>query len=146
MLRRLITLWGTMLAIGLAASGCANVAPSGGAQLVTETFMVPAADPGIQLHVRNRRPAGDDKFAANRIVLFVHGATYPAATGFDMISPADRGSTTSPSAASTSIASTCGATAAPRGRPHGGPCGPNPPFVDTAEAVRDALQPRSTSS
>ncbi|MBI4636932.1 MAG: alpha/beta fold hydrolase [Candidatus Rokubacteria bacterium] len=51
---------------------------------VTETFFVPARDPGIQLHVRNKRPAGVTTFGPERIVLLVHGATYPSETGFDM--------------------------------------------------------------
>jgi pimeloyl-ACP methyl ester carboxylesterase len=54
------------------------------ARIVTETIMVPAKDPGIQLHVRNKRPGGMDKFGPERIVLFVHGATYPSETGFDI--------------------------------------------------------------
>ena len=53
-------------------------------QLVTEEFMVAAADPGIQLYVRNKRLASESQFPGDRIVLFVHGATYPASTGFDL--------------------------------------------------------------
>lgn len=53
-------------------------------QIVTETIMVPARDPGIQLHVRNKRPATLAKFGSDRIVLFVHGATYSAESGFDL--------------------------------------------------------------
>lgn len=51
---------------------------------VTESYFVPAKDPGIQLYVRNKRPAGARKFGADRILLFVHGATYPAETAFDL--------------------------------------------------------------
>jgi len=53
-------------------------------KIVTETIMVPARDPGIQLHVRNKRPDGVSKFGVDRIVLFVHGATYNAESGFDV--------------------------------------------------------------
>jgi len=67
-------------------AGCAS-APGGSRAIVTETFMIPAADPGIQLHVRNKRPAGQERFAPERIVLFVHGATYPSETGFDIDLP-----------------------------------------------------------
>lgn len=52
--------------------------------LVTEEFMVPGGDPGIQLYVRNKRPASLARFAADNVVLFVHGATYPASTSFDL--------------------------------------------------------------
>lgn len=66
--------------------GCAS-APSGSPGLTTETFMIPASDPGIQLHVRNKRLAGRESFPAERVVLFVHGATYPSETGFDINLP-----------------------------------------------------------
>lgn len=53
-------------------------------KLTMEEFMVPAVDAGIQLYVRNKHPDGMTKFSADRIVLFVHGATYPAETAFDL--------------------------------------------------------------
>lgn len=46
--------------------------------------MVPAFDPGIELYARNKRPADMHMFAPERTVLFVHGATYPAHTIFDL--------------------------------------------------------------
>ena len=52
--------------------------------LLAEDFMIPALDPGIELHVRNRRPQGMSHFSPENIVLFVHGATTPAETGFDL--------------------------------------------------------------
>jgi len=55
-----------------------------GPALVTEEFMVPAADPGISLYLRNKRPQGMKKFSGEKILLFVHGATYPAETSFDL--------------------------------------------------------------
>jgi len=53
-------------------------------KLVMEEFMVPAADPGITLYVRNKHPEGMNRFRGDKIVLFVHGATYPAETAFDL--------------------------------------------------------------
>lgn len=46
--------------------------------------MIPGADPGVQLYVRNKRPRDLATFSAENIVLFVHGATYPAETSFDL--------------------------------------------------------------
>lgn len=46
--------------------------------------MIPGGDPGIQLYIRNKRPAALAGFAADNVVLFVHGATYPASTSFDL--------------------------------------------------------------
>ena len=46
--------------------------------------MIPAVDPGIELYVRNKHPQGVKKFGPERILLFVHGATYPAESAFDL--------------------------------------------------------------
>ncbi|MGE5640052.1 MAG: alpha/beta hydrolase [Clostridia bacterium] len=51
---------------------------------VMEEFMVPASDPGIQLYVRNKHPEGMRSFSADKILLYVHGATYPSETAFDL--------------------------------------------------------------
>src|SRR6187551_2781188 len=67
--------------VGLAVAGAASAQ---NAPLVTEEMMVKAADPGIEIFVRNKRPASMTAFRPERTVLFVHGATYPAHTTFDM--------------------------------------------------------------
>jgi pimeloyl-ACP methyl ester carboxylesterase len=51
--------------------------------IATEEFMVPS-DPGIQIYVRNKRPADMTAFRPERTIVFVHGATYPAHTAFDL--------------------------------------------------------------
>ncbi len=51
-------------------------------QLIAEEFTVPS-DPGIAIFVRNKRPADLTAFTPERTLLFVHGSTYPAHTGFD---------------------------------------------------------------
>src|SRR5258706_1344340 len=53
-------------------------------KIVMEEFMVPSSDAGIQLYVRNKHPQGVQKFAADKILLYVHGATYPSETAFDL--------------------------------------------------------------
>lgn len=53
----------------------------------TETFRIPSADAGIELQVRNRHPAGQKTFTPDRVVLFVHGATFPVASAFDVDLP-----------------------------------------------------------
>lgn len=75
-----------VMASGLAilASGCAQSGPRADAELVTEDFMIPAADPGFQIHVRNKRPANLSSFSPGNVVLFVHGATTPPEAGFDL--------------------------------------------------------------
>ena len=53
-------------------------------ELVTESYMIPSGDAGIELYVRNKRPAGMTNFPADKILLYVHGATYPSETAFDL--------------------------------------------------------------
>ena len=52
-------------------------------QIISEDMMVPS-EPGIDIFVRNKRPANLGKYSAERTLLFVHGSTYPAHTGFDL--------------------------------------------------------------
>lgn len=52
--------------------------------LETEEFMIPSGDPGIALYVRNKHGQGIKTFAGERVLLFVHGATYPSETTFDL--------------------------------------------------------------
>jgi pimeloyl-ACP methyl ester carboxylesterase len=65
---------------------CATGAPVAQAEtgLVGEAYHVSSADAGIELYVRNRRPADMEQFRAERTLLFVHGATYPAEVTFDL--------------------------------------------------------------
>src|SRR6185369_10629970 len=52
--------------------------------LVTEEMMVKTADPGIEIYVRNKRPADMTSFRPEQTLLYVHGATYPSETAFDL--------------------------------------------------------------
>jgi pimeloyl-ACP methyl ester carboxylesterase len=53
-------------------------------KLVTEDFMIASGDPGIELYVRNKHPQHMQKISGGTILLFVHGATYPAESTFDL--------------------------------------------------------------
>jgi pimeloyl-ACP methyl ester carboxylesterase len=68
-----------LLALPLAAPAAADAI-----KLAVEETMVPAKDPGIELYVRNKRPEGVARFGPDRTLLFVHGATYPSETAFDL--------------------------------------------------------------
>ena len=68
---------------GIIAAMIATAA-SAQTQLVSEDIMVKSPDPGIEIFVRNKRPANMTAFRPERTVVFVHGATYPAHTAFDL--------------------------------------------------------------
>jgi pimeloyl-ACP methyl ester carboxylesterase len=53
-------------------------------ELESNDVMIPSGDPGIELFVRNKHPIGRESFPSDRILLYVHGATYPSETAFDL--------------------------------------------------------------
>ena len=69
---------------GMVLPCCAALAPAATPGLQVEDFRVPS-DPGIELHLRNKHLA--TRVEAGRIVLFVHGATFPASSTFDVELP-----------------------------------------------------------
>jgi pimeloyl-ACP methyl ester carboxylesterase len=46
--------------------------------------MIPSSDPGVKLYVRNKHGEGMTSFSPDKTLLFIHGATYPAETSFDL--------------------------------------------------------------
>ena len=104
--------------------------------------MIPALDSGIELHVRNKRPTGEERFGPERIVLFVHGATFPSKTGFDIDSP---GGSWMDFVARRGFDAYCvdvrGYGRSTRTAAMEQPPEANPPFADTREAVRDIRPP-----
>ncbi len=76
----------TLLAFALASALSAAIAPepARAAQIETKSYTIPSTEPGIQLFMRNKRPSGVSSFGPDRTLLFVHGATYPAETAFDL--------------------------------------------------------------
>jgi pimeloyl-ACP methyl ester carboxylesterase len=53
-------------------------------KIVMEEFQIPAVDAGVMLYVRNKHPEKLKTVSAEKILLFVHGATYPSETAFDL--------------------------------------------------------------
>jgi pimeloyl-ACP methyl ester carboxylesterase len=62
----------------------APVVAAPAAQLTTDEFRLPWSEPGVEIYVRNKRPAGTERFPGDRILLYVHGSTYPSSTAFDL--------------------------------------------------------------
>ncbi|HMK69619.1 MAG TPA: hypothetical protein VK442_01475 [Xanthobacteraceae bacterium] len=104
------------LAIALLLASLASAAFADDLKLVTENYMIPSADPGIQLYIRNKHPVGVTTFPGDKILLYVHGATYPSETAFDLPLGGRSMMDYVASKAGTSIWSMCEATAARRGR------------------------------
>lgn len=66
-------------------AGCAAAPSAPNVQaLAVDDFHVPSKAAGVELFVRNKRQAGMQTFASDRIVLFVHGATFPSESTFDL--------------------------------------------------------------
>src|SRR5215471_7751998 len=53
-------------------------------RLVSEQFMIDAADPGVKLYVRNKHPEDLKQFISEKTLLFVHGATQLSEATFDL--------------------------------------------------------------
>jgi len=80
-MRRLIGI--AALAALAVALGCADLKDvASDPFLVSETIV--QSDPGIWIYVRNKRVAWNKTFTAEKTVLFVHGATYPSESAFDL--------------------------------------------------------------
>src|ERR671929_58007 len=75
---------GLLSAFVLFVTPLAGAAATESPKIVMEEMMVPAKDPGIQLYVRNKHPEGISQYGPERTLLFVHGATYPSETAFDL--------------------------------------------------------------
>ncbi len=107
--------------------------------IATETFFIDASDPGIKLHVRNKYPSATKFFPQDKIVLFVHGATYPSESAFDIDLPGgswmDYAATLGYDAYLVDIRGYGRST-----RPASMDAAPdqNPAFADTADAIKDA--------
>ena len=82
----------TLAIAAISISGCSThtaltspaITVAANTQLIIEDFMVPSDTTGINLYVRNKRLPTTSSFNKDNVVLFVHGATYPSETGFDL--------------------------------------------------------------
>ncbi len=53
-------------------------------KIICHEFRTPLGQTGLDIYMRNKRPAGVANFGAEKTLLFVHGATYPASVSFDL--------------------------------------------------------------
>ena len=72
-----------LLAIGLATIGSPAWSKSP-AQIVSQDFKLPSSTPGVTIFLRNKHLKTTDSFSSSRTVLYIHGATQPSETVFDL--------------------------------------------------------------
>ena len=109
-----------------------------GPNIATETFLIPTSDPQIKVYVRNKHSADQREFSPDKVALFVHGATYPSETAFDIDLPGgswmdymvERGF-------DTYLVDVRGYGGSTRPAAMDAPADQNPPFATTADAVND---------
>jgi pimeloyl-ACP methyl ester carboxylesterase len=68
-----------------AAASFARAAAAQEPNIIKDEMMVPSSDPDIKIFVSNKRLANMAAFSPGRTLLFVHGATYPASSAFDLV-------------------------------------------------------------
>ncbi len=73
-----------LLAAPLLAPMLLRTAQAQTPSLITEEYMVPTGDAGIEIFLRNKRQETMTAYTPSRTLLFVHGETYPANTTFDI--------------------------------------------------------------
>ena len=85
--------------IALAAAFSSAGVTDAARKLVMEEFTIDAADPGIKLYVRNKRPEDMNHFTSDKTLLFVHGLRCPPRQHLIFRSKGYLGWTTSPNTA-----------------------------------------------
>src|SRR4029077_18994333 len=117
-------------------TGCAGTGTESGG-IVMEEAMVPS-DPGISVYVRNKRPSSMTTFSAEKTVLFVHGATYPSETAFDLqLDGTSWMEYIARAGYDVYLVDVRGYGRSTRPAAMDQPADANPPFATTEEAVRD---------
>ena len=100
--------------------------------------MLASADAGISLFMRNKSPAGMKTFSAEKTVLFVHGATYPAEIAFDLKLGGQSGMDYIASQGyDVWLVDVRGYGRSSKTAALSQPASANPPFANTEDAVRD---------
>jgi len=77
------TNWIVVLGV-LCLLGCVTSQRSIESKLVSESYLIPSGDRGIQLYIRNKHREGMTHFSADRTVIYVNGATQASEATFDL--------------------------------------------------------------
>ena len=76
-------IWVVALSL-LTLIGCAASRGSIESKVVSESYLIPSGDPGIQLYIRNKHREGIKHFRTERTVIYVNGATQASEATFDL--------------------------------------------------------------
>ncbi len=76
-----------LVSIVLSVATVAYASGSSDALILKRDYRIPSADRGIELSVRAKTPAGKATFAADEVVVFVHGHGLPSRPAFDVPHP-----------------------------------------------------------
>jgi pimeloyl-ACP methyl ester carboxylesterase len=79
--RRSMLASAALLPAAASLPGQASAQPAG---VVMDEMLIPGSEQGVQLYLRNKRPETPLQGRNLPPILCVHGATYPASTGFDL--------------------------------------------------------------
>ena len=127
-----------ILALTALALASTPASAAGPVPVRSETFMLDTGDPDIVIHVRNKRAVDAERFDEDHVLVFVHGATYPSETGFDIALPG--GSWMDLAAArgfDTYLVDVRGYGRSSRPPQMDQPPSQNPPFARTPQAIAD---------
>lgn len=64
--------------------GCAALHTPPEPKIVSESYLIPSRDAGIQLYIRNKHAEGMRRFSAERTVIYVNGTTQASEATFDL--------------------------------------------------------------
>ena len=113
----------------------AHATPPG---ITTAEFHLSTELPDVKIYVRNKHLDTQTQFTPDKVVLFVHGATYPAETAFDIDLPGGSWMDVAAQAGYDAyLMDVRGYGLSTRPLAMSQPPSANPPFATTEEAIRD---------
>ncbi len=75
---------GSLRLAAIVIAALVGIARPAAAEVVTEEFKISSKQPNIELYLRNKHPEALYDIKSDKTVLFLHGASYPAHSSFDM--------------------------------------------------------------
>jgi pimeloyl-ACP methyl ester carboxylesterase len=126
------------LAVAAAVFATQATSVRAASEIESRSFTIPSVDEGIALYMRNKHLTNVASFGPDRTLLFVHGATYPAETAFDLpIEGVSMMDLFAKAGFDVYLVDVRGYGGSTRPAAMNEPPANNPPLVSTADAIRD---------